>query len=193
MCIHIFCSNSKSHNLNRPCATFEDMSQTHREISIAYLVTIVYFPLVSVSLLHFRSLARWLTSVWRVQAGSRVWRRRWAWRGSVEASPPQPAPPCLLRTQTWATMITIWKVRSDGLAIQTVYPLKCGYFEWQFMFMFIATSDITNIISFKDMNSCPPVSCTRWCGRWGGGDPSPAPAAWCWLWPWIFPCPLPSQ
>lgn len=31
------------------------------------------------------------------------------WRGSAEASPPQPAPPCLQKTQTWATMTTIWK------------------------------------------------------------------------------------
>uniref|UniRef100_A0A665UZF4 phosphoinositide 5-phosphatase n=1 Tax=Echeneis naucrates TaxID=173247 RepID=A0A665UZF4_ECHNA len=32
-------------------------------------------------------------------------------RGSVEASPPQPAPLCLLRTQTWEKKIMIWKVR----------------------------------------------------------------------------------
>lgn len=73
----------------------------------------VHFLLVSVSWLHFRSLARWLTSVWRVQAGSRVLRRRWVWRESAGASPPQPALPCSLRTQTWATMITTWKVNTD--------------------------------------------------------------------------------
>lgn len=71
---------------------------------------LIFLP---VTWLHCRSLARWLTSAWRAQAGSRVWRRRWVWTESVEASPPQPAPPCLLKTQTWVMMITIWKVRND--------------------------------------------------------------------------------
>lgn len=32
------------------------------------------------------------------------------WRGSVEAFPHLPAPPCLLKIQTWVMMITTWKV-----------------------------------------------------------------------------------
>lgn len=135
---------------------------------------------------YWRSSAKWSTSVLRAPAGSRAWRTRWAWRGSVEASPPLPALPCSQRTQTWVMMIMIWKVSVTKKKYVDHYPKKLSnmhlhlcYFVLVFLLPFVLGDVDEEVEEILPQHLQPAV------GSGPGSSPLPSPRS--------SPCPSPTH